>query len=151
MGYMDKKAYFLLGLFKAGYKKSYLSCMDFISYKKDNYTRIEMVLPNVGELRLYQRFIELPDGEQIPDIKVYYTSADTEKNLRTLITDKDLSSSAINMIYKYKKYCEEHPESKVSDNSIILKKILQNKQLALKVYKRNILRNRNWFNIGIQK
>ena len=124
------KLSYLLDLFQAGQSCAYLSVIN--SYSKDNQPlqRIEMVVPNVGSLRLYQTFIE--QDEQIPVIKIFYTFAD-RPSMSSIIYNKTLFYRALKIVYDCKKYCELRPYTEFRDDTIT-KKIIKNKKLAHRIY-----------------
>ena len=133
----------LLDLFQAGYKNAYVSVIDLYSRYNRPLVRIEMIVPNVGSLRLYQTFVEI--DEQIPDFKVFYTSAD-KPFVRTMIKKPVLLNRAIRIIYGCKKYFETHPDTEKPDSQI-LSIIKSNKRLVDKKYKQ-ILETRNQTLVG---
>ena len=104
--------------------------MDLYSRDRQPLVRIEMFVPNVGGLRLYQTFMEI--DEQVPVFKVFYTSAD-KPLVRTMIKKPILLNRAIKIIYGFKKYCEDQPNADVLDTQM-LDIIKSNKKLADKKY-----------------
>jgi hypothetical protein len=137
----DTKICFLLDLFDAEYNKAYVSVVDFVSVRDIYYHRIEMILPNVGRLCLYQKFVDFLD-EQIPYIDVFYSIANTP-NLNKKIKNTDLLKRATQIIFKANKFFENHPEYLVNNDSLI-KRIRNNQKMLQKHYKQN-LRIKNSF------
>ena len=135
------KICFLLDLFDAGYDKAYVSVVDFVSVRGVCYHRIEMILPNVGRLCLYRKFVEFLD-EQIPHIDVFYSIANTPY-LKTKIKNTDLLKRATQIICKANKFFENHPEHFVNNDSLI--KRIQNNQKMLQKYHKKNLKMQNGF------
>ncbi len=139
----DTEINFLLGLFQAGYKNAYVSLMNFQTPLNNSYHRINMVLPNVGRLCLYQTFVEVLD-EQIPHTDIFYSDA-LNPNIITKIHNKDLVYRAANIIYTTEKYFEQHPEHIVTDDNFteIIKrnqKLFQKQQEKMSKKRLGILR-----------
>ena len=128
---------FLLDLFDAGYHNAYVSTINFFSVHNNFYHRIEIVLPNVGRLYLYQSFDETLD-EQIPHFDVFYTNA-AHPNIRTKIQSRAFAERAVRIIYKAKSYFESHPEY-VANNNDLIKRIKTNEIFARKQYMLDIKR-----------
>lgn len=143
---MDEiKLSFLLDLFNAGFERAYFSVAEFTSEFNTQYTRMEMIVPNVGRLCLYQTFIENDSGEQIPTAKVFYTSA-TQNNIRTLIKSPKLIRKAALIIYKTKRFCENNPQYRISSDKELEKIVERNKKLLTKQYEKAIGRKKqNWW------
>lgn len=142
---MEKiKLSFLLDLFNTSYRKAYFSVAEFNSQRNVPYVRMEMIIPELGRLCLYQTFIENDGGEQIPSFKVYYYSADN-KNLRTLIIHPDLLKKALGIIYKTKKFCEDNPWFQIESDKDLVERDLKNKKYLKKIYEQNLQKNkRGW-------
>lgn len=137
------KLSFLLDLFNSGHDNMYMSHIELTTNDNQSVNRIEVILPNVGRLCLYQRFIENADGEQLPDFCVFYTYA-TSPNVRTKIKNHEILSKAVRVIYDCKKYCEQHPESKIGRiNNFIINTIIRNQKLAQKLYTKQINEHRH--------
>ena len=132
---------FLLDLFDAGYEKAYVSVVDFVSVQDIYYHRIEMILPNVGRLCLYQKFVDFMD-EQIPHIDVFYSIANMP-NLNKKIKNVDLLKRAVKIICKSNKFFEMHPEY-ISDNDGLIKKIKNNQEMFKKQYRNHIQKQRGF-------
>ncbi len=137
----DTKLDVLLDLFEAGYRNAYVSIMDFSSSQNNPYVRIEMVLPNVGRLCLYQTFREAFDV-QIPDITVFYSCAD-KPNIRNRVINPDLLKRSANIIYKTRNYFNEHPEYTLVENGLA-KKIVNNQRIAKKQYEKIAKKKYGW-------
>lgn len=127
-----------LDLLNAGYKNALATIIDFNFGK----TRIEIDVPNVGSLRVYQSFSEI-DDVQIPIFAVFYTLAN-KPNIQTKITDNDLKSRAINIVYKCKKYFESHPEHIVDNEKNLINRTRKNKQMMQKLYNDNMKHRNRW-------
>ena len=127
----DTQTKILLDLFNAGYKNAYVSSMYFTSKQNNDYHRIEIFLPNVGCLCLYQTFRDILD-EQIPHMTVFYSSAATP-NIITKIKNPDLLNRAIRIIYNARDYFEAHPEY-MGSNDGLLKRVQSNQKLFQKRY-----------------
>ena len=134
------KTGFMLDLFNVGYKNAYVSVMNFYSHRNNFYHRIEIFLPNVGRLCLYQIFDESSD-EQIPHIDIFYTSA-TEPNIRTKMQGGALFECAARIIYKTKEYFETHPEH-IVQNGDLLKKLKNNEKIMRKQYALDVIKYHN--------
>ena len=143
---MDEiKLSFLLDLFNAGFECAYFSVAEFTSEFNTPYVRMEMIVPNVGRLCLYQTFIENDSGEQIPTAKVFYTSA-TQNNIRSLIKSPALVRKAALIIYKTKRFCENNPQYKIGSDKELEKIVARNKKLLTKQYEKAVLRKKqNWW------
>lgn len=137
----DTKINVLLDLFEAGYKNAYVSVMDFYSQQNNLYTRIEMVLPNVGRLCLYQTFCEVLDT-QMPHITVFYSSAD-KPNISNRIDNADLLKRSMNIIYSARKYFAEHPEYTLISGDLV-KRIANNQKIAKKQYEKIVKQRCGW-------
>lgn len=135
---LNLKTDFLLSLFDVGYKNAYFSTMDFVSNQNNNYNRIELVLPNVGRLCLYQTFIDVLD-EQVPHFDIFYYD-DVSPNIRTKITDIYLSQRATRIIYKAKKFFESNP-GYIRTSDDLIKVIKSNQNMLYKQYKKQIEHN----------
>ena len=142
---MEKiKLSFLLDLFNTSYNKAYFSVAEFNSQRNVSYVRMEMIIPELGRLCLYQTFAENYDGEQIPYFKVYYYSADN-KNLRTSIIYDDLLKKAVGIIYKTKKFCEDNPWFQIESDKDLSERNSKNKKYLKKIYEQNLQNNkRGW-------
>jgi hypothetical protein len=127
----DTQTKVLLDLFNAGYKNAYMSSMYFVSKQNNDYNRIEIFLPNVGRLCLYQTFCDVLDA-QIPNMTVFYSSV-AAPNITTKITNPDLLNRAIHIIYNARDYFEAHPEHTVTNDSL-LKRMQLNEKLFQKRY-----------------
>ncbi len=138
---MKTEVDFLLDLFDAEYEKAYVSVVDFISVRDIPYHRIEMILPNVGRLCLYQKFVDFMD-EQIPHIDVFYSIANMP-NVKTKIKNADLSKRAAQIIFKANKFFETHPEY-ISNNDGLIKKIKNNQEMFKKQYRNHIQKQRGF-------
>ena len=139
------KLSFLLDLFNAGFNRAYFSVAAFTSEFNTPYVRMEMIVPNVGRLCLYQTFIENDSGEQIPTAKVFYTSA-TQNNIRSLIKSPALVRKATLIIYKTKRFCENNPQYKIGSDKELEKIVARNKKLLTKQYEKAVLRKKqNWW------
>ena len=113
----DTKLSFLLDLFYSGYKNAYVSVMFFLSEAHKDCQRIEIFLPNVGCLLLYQYFDDASD-EQIPKIDVFYIGPGISDS-QIQITNIALLNRAVKIIYTTKRFFETHPEYSVSDSNLI--------------------------------
>ena len=111
----------------------------------DFYNRIEIIVPKIGRLCLYQNFIETPNDEQIPRFKVFYSSID-DKNHIKCIKSPVLLAKAVRIIYGIKKFCEQNPQFRITNEKSLIKKIEKNKKTFEKIYMDNIQERRhNWF------
>ena len=119
----------LLDLFDAGYKNAYVSVINFSSNQNNDYCRIEIFLPNVGRLCLYQTFVDVLDV-QIPRIDVFYFTV-ANQNQRTKIINRDLLKRATYIVYKTKRYFENHQKYEMSDDEVI-KRSFANQKLIRK-------------------
>lgn len=126
---IDIQESLLLDLFDAGYKNAYVSVMNFSSNQNNDYCRIEIFLPNVGRLCLYQTFVDVLDV-QIPHIDIFYWTF-ANPNQRTKIINRDLLKRATCIVYKIKRYFENHDEYKMSENEVI-KRAFVNQKLIRK-------------------
>ena len=139
------KLSFLLDLFNAGFNRAYFSVAEFTSEFNTPYVRMEMIVPNVGRLCLYQTFVENYLGEQIPTAKIFYTSA-TQNNIRSLIKSPALVRKAALIIYKTKRFCENNPQYKIGSDKELEKIVARNKKLLTKQYEKAVLRKKqNWW------
>ena len=121
----DAQESLLLDLFDAGYKNAYVSVIDFSSNQNNDYCRVEIFLPNVGRLCLYQTFVDVLDV-QIPHIDIFYFTI-ANPNQRTKIINQDLLKRAAGIIYKTKRYFENHNECELSDNEVIKRSFVNQK------------------------
>ena len=127
----------LLDLFEAGYKNAYVSSMDLFNGHGSHLTRLEIVLQNVGRICLFQNFIELDGGEQVPNFTVFYNDA-VHPNIRTKITDRQSLGKSVTIAYKTKKYMETAPENLVRSDNDLFERTKKNSELAIKLYERHI-------------
>ena len=135
---------FLLDLFDAEYTKSYVSVIELFNDHGSNLTRIEVILQNVGRLCLYQNFIELDGGEQVPYFTVFYSDS-IHKNIRTKITSVNSLNYAIKVVYKSKKYMENNPSGRIVSSDDLIKRTKKNKELADKLYKKQLAKRIPFF------
>ncbi len=126
---------FLLNLLDAGCKNAYISSIDLFNDHGSHLTRIEMILQNVGRLCLYQDFTELVDGEQVPRFTVFYYDA-AHTNIRTKIKDKQLLKTAVNIVYKTKKYIESDPKNEIIFDQELIERTKHNMALANTLYEK---------------
>ncbi len=148
MNIYDTKLNVLLDLFEAGYRNAYVSIMDFNSPQNNSYVRIEMILPNVGRLCLYQTFCEVLDV-QIPHITILYSSAD-EPKIRNRISNADLLKRSVNIIYSARQYFDEHPEYTLIESDLV-KRAANNQRIAKKEYEKIVKQRRGWMKTLRQK
>lgn len=142
---MDEiKLSFLLDLFDAGFNRAYFSVAEFTSNFNTVYMRMEMIVPNVGRLCLYQTFDENDSGEQIPTVKIFYTSA-TQNNIKTLIKSPEFVRKASLIIYKTKRFCENNPQYKIDSDKELETIIERNKKLLVSQYKKTFKQKHNWW------
>ena len=125
----------LLDLFEAGYQNAFVSSMDLFNDHNLHLTRIEIILQNVGRLCLYQDFTELVDGEQVPRFTVFYYDA-AHTNIRTKIKDKQLLKTAVNIVYKTKKYIESDPKNEIIFDHELIERTKHNMALANTLYEK---------------
>ena len=145
MGTENTKLNFLLDLLDANHDYAYVSVVEFKSLYNDFYNRIEIIVPKIGRLCLYQNFIETPNDEQIPRFKVFYSSID-DKNHIKCIKSPVLLAKAVRIIYGIKKFCEQNPQFRITNEKSLIKKIEKNKKTFEKIYMDNIQERRhNWF------
>lgn len=138
-----------LDLINAGYENAYVSIIDFRSQRNNQYNRIEIFLPNVGRLCLYQNFIDVYDV-QIPQIKIFYTVS-SNPNIITRITNPEILNRASHIIYNCKKYFDAHPEY-AGDEKILRQRIQINEKIAEKQYlKQNAVRRGFLSSLFLQK
>lgn len=130
---------FWLGLFDAGYKNAYMSVIDL--KRSDWTTRIELVLPNVGLLHLYQGFDENDNGEQIPKFKVFYAFA-SNMNIRTAVQNSSELSMAVNLVYKARRYFESDVFAK-KDYDLIKDTAERNEKFVQKMHAKLLARQKN--------
>ena len=104
-------------------------------------TIVEMILPNVGRLCLYQKFVDFMD-EQIPHIDVFYSIANTP-HIKTKIKKADLLKRAVQIVCKTNKFFEMHPEH-IVDNDDLIKKIKNNQKMFQKQYRNHVQKQRGF-------
>ena len=134
----DKQLSLFLDLINAGYKNALVSVVDF----NFGETQIEIILQNVGTLRVNQSFNEIND-EQRPNFEVSYIIASHPKILQK-IENHDLKHRAVHIAYDCKKYFESHPEHIVDQESSLIKRIRKNKDKILQIYKEHQRTRNRW-------
>ena len=134
----DKQLSLFLDLINAGYKNALVSVVDFDFGE----TQIEIILQNVGTLRVNQSFNEIND-EQRPNFEVSYIIASHPKILQK-IENHDLKHRAVRIAYDCKKYFESHPEHIVDQESSLIKRIRKNKDKILQIYKEHQRTRNRW-------
>ena len=134
---------FWLDLFRAGYKNAYMSVIDLSFLNNSWTTRIEIVLPNVGRLCLYQGFTEIDSGAQIPKYKAFYSFA-SNMNFRTAINSEYALGKAVKLVYETKKYIESAKGAEKNPDMII-DAVARNTNLMHKTYEKIAARKKNGF------
>ena len=124
------KLNFWLGLFYAGYQNAYMSVIPLFAGNWNE--RIELVLPNVGRLCLYQGFVDDDSGSQIPNFKVFY-SFTSDMKTRTRIQSEPELSMAIDLIYTTKRYFES-AKSEQKKPDLIIDTVMKNAKLMEKMH-----------------
>ena len=140
----DKQLLLFLDLINAGYKNALVSVVDFDFGE----TQIEIILQNVGTLRVNQSFNEIND-EQRPNFEVSYIIASHPKILQK-IENHDLIHRAVHIAYDCKKYFESHPEYVVNQENDLIKIIRKNKNMIQKMYEKH-QKTRNCWLLSLDK